>query len=119
MDLTDGIGVDKAVDCSGAVAAHRLGIDALRRKGRLAFVGESSAETPLVISPDMIRKGIELKGSWHYNMKDTLNIMKVIEQNTSPLDTFITHTYSIDDIQQAWETQASGECAKVVVQPWA
>ena len=118
LDLTDGIGVDKAVDCSGAVDAHRLAIDALRRKGQLAFVGESGGETPLVISRDMIRKGIELKGSWHYNMKDALTIMKVIERNTDPLNQFISHTFSIDDIQQAWETQASGACAKVVVQPW-
>ncbi|MEM7032969.1 MAG: hypothetical protein AAF629_25690, partial [Chloroflexota bacterium] len=81
--------------------------------------GESGAETPLVISPDMIRKGIELKGSWHYNLKDTHNIMNVIRQNGDQLDKFITHTYAIDDIQQAWETQASGECAKVVVEPWA
>lgn len=118
MDLTDGIGVDKAVDCSGAVAAHRLAIDALRRRGQLAFVGESGADTPLVISRDMIRKGIDLKGNWHYNLKDTLNIMKVIEANTDQLDRFITHTCSIDDIQKAWETQASGACGKVVVQPW-
>jgi L-iditol 2-dehydrogenase len=119
MDLTKGIGVDKAVDCSGAVSAHRLAIDALRRRGQLTFVGESGAETPLVISRDMIRKGIDLKGNWHYNMKDTLNIMKVIAKNPYQLDKFITHIFSIDDIQQAWVTQASGECGKVVVQPWS
>ncbi|HCQ02687.1 MAG TPA: alcohol dehydrogenase [Candidatus Latescibacteria bacterium] len=119
MDLTKGIGVDKAVDCSGAVSAHRLAIDALRRRGQLTFVGESGAETPLVISRDMIRKGIDLKGNWHYNMKDTLNIMKVIAKNPYQLDKFITHIFSIDDIQRAWETQASGECGKVVVQPWS
>jgi len=40
MDLTDGVGVDNAVDCSGAVPAHRLCIDAVRRRGQVAFVGE-------------------------------------------------------------------------------
>lgn len=119
MALTGGLGVDKAVDCSGAVPAHRLAIDALRRRGQLAFVGESGAETPIVVSQDMIRKGIELKGCWHYNLKDTRNIMQVIAQNADQLDRFITHTFAIDDIQQAWETQASGNCAKVVVEPWA
>ena len=45
--------------------------------------------------------------------------MKVIAKNPYQLDKFITHIFSIDDIQQAWETQASGECGKVVVQPWS
>ena len=38
LDLTtDGRGVDKAIDCSGVVAAHRLCIDAARRKGACGF----------------------------------------------------------------------------------
>ncbi len=118
MALTQGVGVDKVVDCSGVPAAHRLGIDALRRKGQLCFVGESGAETPLVISPDMIRKGISLHGSWHYNMAYTPKIMRVISDVGSQLDKFITHRYSIDHMQQAWETQVSGQCAKVLVKPW-
>ncbi|MEZ4637835.1 MAG: alcohol dehydrogenase catalytic domain-containing protein [Caldilineaceae bacterium] len=42
---------DKAVDCSGSPAAHRLCIDATRRRGQVAFVGESSADTPLASAP--------------------------------------------------------------------
>ncbi len=118
-DLTGGIGVDRAVDCSGSPAAHRFCIDALRRRGSLAFVGESGAETRLVVSPDMLRKGIDLKGSWHYNMKGALDIMGVIAKNREKLDRFITHLYPIDEVQRAWETQVSGACAKVVIQPWA
>ena len=117
-DLTGGIGVDKAVDCSGSPAAHRLCIDALRRRGSLAFVGESGGDTRLVVSPDMIRKGIELKGSWHYNMKGAHDIMGIIARNEKKLDRFITHHFPIDEIQRAWETQVTGECAKVVIQPW-
>ena len=118
MDLTDGLGVDKAVDCSGAVAAHRLAIDSLRRRGMLAFVGESSAETPISVSHDMLRKGLTLFGSWHYNMKDVHQIMQVISRVKPALDQFITHTFPLMEIQQAWETQASGDCGKVVIKPW-
>lgn len=119
LDLThEGRGVDKTVDCSGVVAAHRLCIDATRRKGQIAFVGESGADTPLRISPDMIRKGLTLIGSWHYNMADTLRMMDMISQLGGELDKFISHRFSINDIQQAWETQLSGECAKVILKPW-
>ena len=40
MDLTDGLGVDKALDCSGTSAAHRLMVEALRRKEQACFIGE-------------------------------------------------------------------------------
>jgi L-iditol 2-dehydrogenase len=114
-----GRGVDKAVDCSGMVSAHRLCVDAVRRKGQVAFVGESSADTPLRISPDMIRKGLTLIGTWHYNLADAPRMMAMIADLGTVLDTLISHTFPIDQIQSAWETQVSGACAKVILQPWA
>ena len=63
-DFTDGIGVDKALDCSGASAAHRLMVDAARRKGQVTFIGEGG-DFPLGASRDMIRKGLVLRGNWH------------------------------------------------------
>ena len=119
LDLTkNGRGVDMSADCSGVVAAHRLCIDATKRKGQIAFVGESGADTPVRISPDMIRKGLSLIGQWHYNMADTIRMMDMITDLGDELDKFISHTFPIDQIQQAWETQLSGDCAKVILKPW-
>jgi len=117
MDLTGGLGVDKAVDCSGVVPAHRLCIDAARRGGQVAFVGECNDETPLKISPDMIRKGLTLHGVWHYNLALFPKIMKVIQE--SPLlDDLISHVFPLSKVQEAWELQVSGNCAKVILKPW-
>lgn len=118
LDLTNGIGVDAAVDCSGAVLAHRLCIDAVRRRGQVAFVGECGDETPLRISQDMIRKGITLMGSWHYNLKDVPKLMQVVRSNADQLDRLISHTFSLDQMQEAWELQTTGECGKVILKPW-
>ncbi|NKB65885.1 MAG: zinc-binding dehydrogenase [Candidatus Latescibacteria bacterium] len=118
LDLTDGIGVDKAIDCSGAVPAHRLCIDAVRRRGQVAFVGECGDETPVRISPDLIRKGIALIGSWHYNRRDFPQLMQVIEKNPERLDTLIGHIFPMSEVQKAWELQVTGECAKILLKPW-
>ena len=118
MALTGGQGVDKVVDCSGAPAAHRLGIDALRPKGQLAFVGESGADTTIQSSRDMLRKGLTLLGAWHYNLKDSPKLMRVIADSGPQLDRFISHRFSLTQIQQAWEIQAGGDCAKVLIKPW-
>ena len=111
-------GVDSAIDCSGVVAAHRLCIDATRRKGMVAFVGECGDDTPLRISDDMIRKGLTLVGSWHYNLADAPRLMRAIGELGEQLDRLITHRFGIDDIQRAWETQVSGQCGKVLLLPW-
>lgn len=111
-------GVDKSVDCSGVVAAHRLCIDAARRKGQVAFVGECSDDTPLRISSDMIRKGLTLLGSWHFSLADSPRIMKMIGDLGPELDKLVTHRFPLADIQTAWETQLSGQCGKVILQPW-
>lgn len=117
-DLTAGRGVDKAIDCSGVVAAHRLCIDAARRKGQVAFVGECSDETPIRISQDMIRKGLTLIGSWHYRMQDTPTIMRLISQVGDQIDRLITHRFPMTQVQAAWEVQLTGQSAKVLLQPW-
>jgi threonine dehydrogenase-like Zn-dependent dehydrogenase len=115
--LTSGRGVDCAIDCSGSVAAERLCIDATRKKGRVAFVGESYTPLALTISPDMIRKGLTLIGAWHYNLNDFDRVMEVIR--TSPLiDRLISHVIPMSRIQEAFELSASHETAKIVLTPW-
>jgi L-iditol 2-dehydrogenase len=118
MQLTDGRGVDCALDCSGNVQAERLCVDATRRKGQVAFIGECNDELGLRISPDMIRKGLTLMGSWHYNLNDYPKIMQVIQE--SPLiDQLISHVMPMCEIQAAFELSASHETAKIILQPWA
>ncbi len=117
-DLTDGLGPDKATDCSGTVPAHRLCIDAVRPGGTVAFVGECREETPVRVSDDTIRKGLTLIGSWHYNLKDFPKVMQTITDNDEQVRRLITHTFPFAEIQQAWETQLSGACGKIILKPW-
>lgn len=117
-ELSAGRGVDKAIDCSGVVAAHRLCIEATRRKGAVAFVGECSDATPLYISPDMIRKGLTLLGSWHYRMQDTPRIMALIGEVGAQIDRLVTHRFPLDAVEDAWQLQLTGQSAKVLLKPW-
>ena len=115
---TDGRGVDFALDCSGNVQAHRLGIDATRRRGTIAFVGQSGGnDTVIHVSPDLIGKGLRLAGAWHYNLNQFPGLMKVIE-GSPLLDLLISNIYPMSEIQQAFETSASHESAKIILKPW-
>ena len=117
MDLTDGVGVDKAIDCSGVPFAQRLLIDAARRKGQVAFVGEAGDLT-VRVSADMIRKGLTLRGAWHYNLADTPRVMEIIQDSPAQLDMLITHSFPLSRVREAWELQLTGNCGKVVLHPW-
>ncbi len=117
LELTQGTGVDKAIDCAGVPEAQRLLIDLVRRKGHLAFVAEGG-EFPLRISNDMLRKGLTLHGAWHYNLAHAPKIMQVIQDCSYQLDQLITHTFPMSQVQDAWELQLTGRCGKVVLKPW-
>jgi threonine dehydrogenase-like Zn-dependent dehydrogenase len=117
MALTNGIGVDKALDCAGVVAAQRFCIDAARRKGQVAFVGECSDDLSIRVSPDMIRKGLTVRGSWHYNLSLYPKIMQVI-QESPVIENLISHVMPMGQIQQALELSATHQCAKILLKPW-
>jgi threonine dehydrogenase-like Zn-dependent dehydrogenase len=116
LDLTGGVGVDKAIDCSGAAAAQRLLIDATRRRGQVAFVGEGG-EVSLHVSNDMLRKGLTLHGSWHFNLADAPRLMQAIRAVRDRIDRLVTHTFPLDRVQEAFELQLTGECGKVLLLP--
>jgi L-iditol 2-dehydrogenase len=116
--LTGGRGVDAALDCSGNVQAERLCIDATRRKGKVSFIGECHNDLAIRISPDMIRKGLTLIGSWHYNLNDFPKIMQVI-QKSPLLDLLISHVMPMSEIQDAFQCSSSHDSAKIILHPWA
>ena len=83
----------------------------------MAFVGECSDQLHLTVSPDMIRKGLTLIGSWHYNLAAYAGILQVIRQ--SPLiDLLISHVMPLSDVAKAFDLQMSGQCAKILLKPW-
>jgi threonine dehydrogenase-like Zn-dependent dehydrogenase len=118
VDFTGGLGADKAVECSGYVPAQRLCIDAARRRGSVAFVGECYDDTlKITVSPDLIRKGLCIYGSWMYNRRLVPEILQVI-QRSPVIEDLVSHVLPMSGIQEAMELTASHDCAKVILRPW-
>lgn len=117
LALTDGEGADRAIDCSGVATAQRLLIDATRRRGHVAFVGEAGDLT-IHVSNDLIRKGLTLHGQWHYNRMDAPRILEVIRRSRALLDRLITHTFPMSRVAEAFDLQSTGDCGKVLLDPW-
>ena len=117
LALTCGVGADVALDCSGTAAGQRLLLDSVRRRGRIAFVGEGGPLT-LHVSQDLLRKGLTLHGCWHYNLADTPHVMQLIRRSGALLENFLTHSFPMSQVASAFELQLTGECGKVILYPW-
>jgi L-iditol 2-dehydrogenase len=116
-ELTGGRGADKSIECSGGVLYQLKCIEGTRRKGQVAFVGESKGLT-LQVSDHLIRKGLALIGAWHWNLKDTQKMMDTIANNKSLLSKLVTHKFALAQAEEAFKLQVGGQCGKVLLHPW-
>jgi L-iditol 2-dehydrogenase len=115
--LTGSRGADKSIDCSGQEIYQRICIDGTRRRGQVAFVGESR-KLNINVSDDLIRKGLTIQGSWHWNLDNAALIMETIARNPGPITSLITHTFPLAQTEDAFKLQVSGNCGKVLLHPW-
>ena len=113
--MTGGQGVDKAVDCTAVPAAQKLAIEATRRRGQVAFVGWGGR----LELGNMVPQGLTLHGIWHWNRQDRVPFFRMIRQVADLIDRQITHRFPMSQVGAAWELQLTGNCGKVLLDPWA
>src|SRR5438477_280743 len=113
LRATGGEGVDAAVDCSGNNAAQNAALDATRRLGRVAFIGEAR-EATIRPSEQLIRKQLTLMGSWYFNIAEYPEIARVIVEAEVPLDRLVTHKFSLDQAEEAFRRFDARETEKAV-----
>lgn len=113
-----GAGVDMALECAGLPSAQRLCLDVTRRRGTVAFVGECGEPMQVTVSPDLLRTGQTWIGNWHYDLGAYDSMIRVIKR--SPVaGRLVSHVFPMSEIQEAFETCESQQCAKVLLRPWA
>ncbi|MEV3859264.1 zinc-binding dehydrogenase [Streptomyces sp. NPDC050095] len=116
-EFTGGKGVDHVIDCSAQAAYQRFGLDAVGRGGRVTFLGESG-ELTIHVDRDLIQKGVTLYGSLDLYLRHAPGLLDVISKAGSAIDRLITHTFPLEEIEQAWKLQLTKECGKIILHPW-
>lgn len=115
MELTDGKGAAKSVECSSVETAPDFLVQAAATRGQIASPGWGGPMN----ARDINRKGLTVHGCWHWNhQRDTQQMMGTIRGAKSLLNKTITHKYSSSEVQQALETRASNLCGKIILHPW-
>jgi threonine dehydrogenase-like Zn-dependent dehydrogenase len=116
MDLTDGKGVERAVDCSANEQARATAVRATRKWGKVVFIGEGGTLS-LNPSPDLIHDQKTIFGSWvtsTWRMEELVE--RLVRWELHPQE-IITHKFKLDDVDQAYALMASGQCGKVAFYP--
>jgi threonine dehydrogenase-like Zn-dependent dehydrogenase len=116
-EITRGLGVDVAMDCSGKTDAEMLCLETVRRGGGYAFVGENAGAIPVEPSRHFIRRDLEAIGTWYFSASEHLDMIRLVRRGIGA-ERLITHRFPIDKAPEAFTTFAAGEAVKVMLLPW-
>ncbi len=97
MELTGGIGVDLAVECSGTTPGLTTAISSTRARGQVVQTGLHTAPATL----DMMvvaNKEIQVKGSWCYNLTDWPRVIRLVAAGKFPVAKAVTTTIPLVDV---------------------
>ena len=113
--LTDGAGPSVAIVCVGNEAVFNTALAVVAGGGKVGLVGEMG-EAHIRPGDTLIRKSLTLYGSWYTNWIEYFELLKRYRQGL-PADKIITHTFPLDQAQQAYEVFDSGQSGKVMLHP--
>ena len=114
MRVTDGKGVERAIDASASDPGRQLAIRATREWGKIAFVGEGGTCT-FTPSPDIIHGQKTIYGSWVtslWRMEELVE--RLVRWGIHPED-LITDEFPLEKAGEAYALMAAGNCGKVAV----
>ncbi|WP_127585490.1 L-threonine 3-dehydrogenase [Paenibacillus koleovorans] len=115
MASTGGEGVEVILEMSGHPDAIRGAFEAAAPAARVSLLGIPTREVSLDLSRHIIFKGLRIEGITGRRMYQTWYQLKgLLDQQRIDLRPLITHTFTLDQFEEAFDLMASGQCGKVV-----
>lgn len=116
----DGHLADFAFQCTGAPVAHANIYKFIRNGGGLCELGFFINGGDATINPhfDICSKEITIVGSWVYTLRDyatTFDFLKRAKGIGLPIDDLVTHKYTLDQINEAHQTNLKMEGLKIAI----
>lgn len=115
-ELTQGKGVDCAIDCSSSSVARSQAIRGTGKWGRVAFVGEGGDVT-IDVSSELLRKQLTLMGSWTFSRTGQADCARFIADRKVDVDALFTHSWPLADAVEAYQTFDRQNTGKGVLVP--
>ncbi|MHA0857856.1 L-threonine 3-dehydrogenase [Paenibacillus sp. CMAA1364] len=111
---TDGEGAEVVLEMSGDPDAIREGFEGAANAARVSLLGIPTKDVLLDMG-NIIFKGIRVEGITGRRMYQTWYQMRgLLDNNLIRLDGLVTHTFTLDRYEEAFELMKTGRCGKIV-----
>jgi len=118
VDLTDG-GVDYSFECIGNVKVMRSALECCHKGwGESIIIGVAGAGEEISTRPFQLVTGRVWRGSAFGGVRGRSELPGYVERAQKgeiPLDTFITHTMGLNDINKAFDLMHEGKSIRTVI----
>lgn len=114
--LRDGLGVDVAIDASGASATLQMALQAVRPAGQIIKVGWGPQPMQFSLDP-LVQKNVTLSGSFSHNWPVWERVISMIVSGQINLTPVISRIASLSEWLDCFEKMHSGEHVKAVLTP--
>jgi len=118
VDLTDG-GVDYSFECIGNVKVMRAALECCHKGwGESVIIGVAGAGEEISTRPFQLVTGRVWRGSAFGGVRGRSELPGYVERAQKgeiPLDTFITHTMGLNDINEAFDLMHEGKSIRTVI----
>jgi len=114
LDLGMSEGFDVGLEMSGVTSAFHAMLKNMIHGGKIAMLG-IPPNSMAIDWNQVIFKSLTIKGVYGREMFDTWHKMACLLQSGLDLSPIITHEFPIDDFQQGFDTMASGQSGKVLL----
>ncbi len=119
MEITGGKGVDFAIEAAGLKQTMEAAMASVRAPGGLAVLaGNLPAGERISLDPFDLIKGKRIVGTWGGESdpdRDIPRFAALHQAGKLPLDKLITHTYTLEDINQALEDLEAGRVGRAMI----
>jgi alcohol dehydrogenase len=116
LALTDGDGVDVAIEAVGVPDTFTMAVDLVRPGGHVANVGVHGKPAELALNKLWIRNITITTGL--VNTNTSAMLLKLLASHRLPVDKFVTHEFTFDQLEEAYEVfgnAAKHDALKVLI----
>ncbi len=118
-EITDGNGVDVAIDAVGVPETYRQAFEARDLAGTVVLVGVPRPDMEITLPfIEVFGRGGALKSSWYGDCLPSRDFPMLIElylQGRLDLDRFVSETIKLDDVEAAFHKMEKGDVLRSVV----
>ncbi|KID57722.1 hypothetical protein JF50_11195 [Pseudoalteromonas luteoviolacea] len=113
------IGFDIAIECAGQTSSIELAFELINNSGRCIFASHPPNGEKIQLDPHALICGKRIEGSWGGGSNpdtDLVKIGRILQNMTLPTELFVSHRYSLTDINNAFDDLERGAVVRAMIE---